>query len=1303
MKKRENKSTILFSSIVASMLIANSYAATEPFTKVFEVDADKNALYSAGDQIFMQFRDPVVISELSVSASTSDGITTWDLGSNHNVSAIDNANATVSAFDMFGETTNSNGSANTFILTLGDNSNVSLNDWLHPTIDDSAFNANASFPLLAIKEFSSEDIVTEIQNIRDEFNRIKDTVPDDMREVIEKLFADIDALLEATSLDEDSIVAKLAEISAMKDMMGDEDAKMYGANASKITGSVQLPTDITLTSAENCFDADNGMPLATCNAVFIDLMGVNDEWLGSTMVEPDGSYNLYFRELAESEELNARLQVHIQVDGTHERFFRDFGDDNAIDGTDAAADSFKSDMEVEWIENTETGMWNPDVNHLAISSASTTLDLDVSNMDGDKYVVEGSIKVPEDFTPGEILGSNGEWLGFQMVNLTAINTTTGEHYWTEIGRTETSTDNDTYPFKFKLPNSSADYIFRIEKMSDKNGAFEWVEMYLNDGSDNEFDAVSGSDDSLVGATGVMWDDIGSGIWIPDTTKTGYFTVSNGVSNIAIDITTFGSNFYKIEGSVTPPSDFDKTSFNDNINIDILDAKTGWWLGSAPVVCDSNGDCTYSVILGDTLNDYDGAGAGGYIIQMNQNHWDNDNWENSWWKNFYFDLGEDNTIGGSNSNEDTIKDQMDVRWIESDDVDSYGNPYWKPDVNHLHIASGTAVADVVDVNISFTTYTAPTTFSVSGTITGIPQGAKWANVHMYDPVNYTGNSAKLNADGTYTINNVKEGKYILELHYDVEDGGHFKHYQYVITDDDGNFAAGTTTAVDGMDIKWAPYASNGTAIPEASTYDINFDWASVAYWAPEETTNQKVMLDVHADVSVVPLAITQATFYNLVANVTGLANSTNVNFNLFVPNEPIGRWENNSSASDGTTTSEVLKDLKARDDYQLQIWVDGLGEFWYEQSSGNLISDVTWVGMQNGAVCENWKTNTSTCDWNALVEWKPNLAGFSINTDTTLNLAIPDDRAIITATFAMGADDANKTFDVNMWQHNDSGHAWESFEADSSGEVVVSMSVKQGTDYRMEVYNPATWEGFVVDLGADNAVGGSNDSLITNQNSWATDGAWGPKASTLIDAESGDLTDGILALGTLTPPTLKTVSFAVANLAVDENNASIIIEDIWIGLENNTTHEWYGNGNADWSDWTNPTFSDTVNVKVPANSDDEAYFVHIYPMIHKAGMVDTNGSGQGVIAVIGATPDTAAIDFTSSPTTTVWDIADADTITIANETNVSVTLKAMNDYKSISGTITLNGDVSEAGWICATAPNDGKCSEVESDGSYVING
>ena len=540
----ENNITDLAGNTNQSVIGFNIQENTDPVAmqvKVAEFDVDKDAKYSSGDRILMQFESSINITDMN---ATSSGVLTEisssngkSFGTGATLNALDSS-VDISEMQNFITPENNGTDATTFMITLGTDTNVSSGDnILIDSTNISGLDSNVSFSLLAVVDAS--DIGAEVEKIRTELANAKD-IPEDMRDAIETILSEIDTLLLDVTNNESQIIEKLEMIYSMADKMDNDDAKMYGADASSITGTVTLPSNVTLTAQENCFDS-NYQPLSTCNTVFIDLMSTNDEWLGSTMVKADGSYTLYYRALNTNEELNTTVQVHTQFEGIQEHFFRDFGDDNAIDGSGSAADTFKSHQEINWIEDTSTGMWKPEVNHLIVSSQETTLNLNIANTDGDKYVLEGTVKVPSDFTPGEIWGTNGEWLGMQMVNLTAINTRNGKHHWTEISRTETNSSNDTYPFKFKLPSDNNDrYIFKIEKMSDKNGVFEWTEMYLNDGGDNNF-GTNPNADSLKSAANIMWNETSkdSGIWLPDTSVAGSFDVNSSISGIDIDITTFG--------------------------------------------------------------------------------------------------------------------------------------------------------------------------------------------------------------------------------------------------------------------------------------------------------------------------------------------------------------------------------------------------------------------------------------------------------------------------------------------------------------------------------------------------------------------------------------------------------------------------------------------------------------------------------------------------------------------------------------------------------------------------------------------
>ena len=1042
----------------------------------------------------------------------------------------------------------------------------------------------------------------------------------------------------------------------------------------ELTGQVTLPSGVTLVDETACLDSSQtpAVPLPSCRRVSVLLMQ-GSTLLAETVVQANNTYTLPFTGTLP---LDAYLQVSTKFTDalTEEFYYNDFGIDKLVGGaTSETADTLVPMANVQLDSN---GI-PTNVYPLTIAAAATPVNLDLSNLTVDddtssEYLIEGTITVEADFVPGEIFDASGVNIGFQMLSITAIDMATGTHYRNDL--TGTALENNSYAFKLSLPKltlsgDTKNYIIRIEKFSDKNNTPEFLEVYLNDGGDYTFSGDQA--DSLKSAVGIDWKETssGSGLWLPDSSKTGYFTVTAGdpdIQNYSIDLTTFGSNFYKFTGTVVLPTDFDLNDSSNHMNIEIMDAATGYYLGSSPVTCDTSSICTYTIILGDSLS------SNGYLLRINQEHRDDTNWENSWYKGFYLDFGIDNALGGSADAADNIKDENDVA---SREVSNNGIFYFIPDVNKLVIDTSTAVSAMPAVNIDFSAYIVPTMSKLTGNIFGIPSTAQWAEVHLQDVKNATGRNVDINSDGSFVIEDVKEGKYLLEINYDIDDNGTFKNYHYILADDDGDFSVGTRI-LDGEEVKLIPYDSNDQVL---DSFASDFNWDSVAYWAPEETSIQKVLLNVGTtDISLANVTIVPPALYDLTVNLTGVDSGKNIYVNLFVPNKPIGRWESITADSSGAS-SVTLKGLKAQSDYQLQFWIDGLGEFWYNGT--DLTSDVSWVGKQDGSICEDWKNAISSCDFNKEVIWGPSIAGFAIDATHTLNLSIPNDRRKVTATLSLGASNANQSVDVNLWQSSGSNYAWEQFTTDSSGDVAVELSVLAGTGYRMETYIPNTGEGFVVDLGSDNAAGNGNDTLITQQNSWNNSHPWGPKTSTLIDL-SNDVT-----LGILSPPSLNTLTFTIQNLDADEQ--------IFIGLEgldsnNDSNYEWYGRDNVDWS--AQPiSYATQISIKVPSNAN--GYRVMIFPQNHQGGAINDSDNIANEVIAANATMSSFS-----------WDWDKADKITVSGDQAYIIELPATADLKSITGTVSgiTGGDMT--GWIEAWSPTVGRNgTEVSSDGSFTIQG
>jgi len=180
--------------------------------------------------------------------------------------------------------------------------------------------------------------------------------------------------------------------------------------------------------------------------------------------------------------------------------------------------------------------------------------------------------------------------------------------------------------------------------------------------------------------------------------------------------------------------------------------------------------------------------------------------------------------------------------------------------------------------------------------------------------------------------------------------------------------------------------------------------------------------------------------------------------------------------------------------------------------------------------------------------------------------------------------------------------------------------------------------------------------------------------------------------------LRTITFRIENL--DGNTSgNAPTEQMFIDLEaldadNLSIHEWYGMDNADWSDWQNPIFSNTISIKVPDNAN--GYRVMVHPMNHKGGVL-VIGTGDAADA-----NETIAVDATV--TNFSWDWDKADKITVSDDQNYTISLPSAADLKSISGTVSgiSGGDMS--GWINAWSPTvGGNGAEVNATGSFTIKG
>ncbi len=970
-----------------------------------------------------------------------------------------------------------------------------------------------------------------------------------------------------------------------------------------ISGKFILPDGITL----GC-DSDY-----KCNYVNIDIIDkATNSWV--TYGQVDNTTYEYNLSLSQTGEYLVRLSYNIN--GQWNSFYYDLGSDKIVSGDELLI----NEMRAKYID----GILQ--VNPIAITPNDTNvvIDIDFKTYFENQYVLEGNVIVPQGFVPKDSYNSTTGMYERATVRVEAIDKSNGMY----IGSTNISLDgvDGKYPYRLNLGSSAGDFIIKIIKEDNTAGTYNWEEMYFNFGADH---IIGGGDDKIVSGRGINWIcsyELNNSMCVPDINQTGYITINNKNTVVDIDISQIGMNDYRVVGSITPPAGIDLSAENTYANINLLSAKDGRWIVGNPIDKATN---SFVLNIGENLE------SEGYILQLSFDHYNPSKPEENYWESFYIDFGADNVV----SSDDTIKDAKEVKWIEKSVSGQTWNA-WLPDVKPI-------IINPADKNTTLSVNLATVSndkYRVSGVITGV-SGAKWANVNLInfkDDIHI--NEPMKCSDGNCTFKvDLKPSEYILEFFYHVGDYPNEKYYHYFLKDTDTSLANGATV-IDAQDVSWKEYNNNGQT-----------------YWAPnlDEITKFTV---TDSNITINPITVTQESRYGLNFTVSGLSNYSgkNINANLYVPAKPIGAWK--QSTISGDTLDFNFTDLKASDSYILQFWVDGLGEFYYDGDNtdnskngaslnNKLDREVYWKGYQNGQVCEYWRENISNCDWSSEVIWKPDVTPINLSTNQSLTASMPS-MSKVNANFQLGADSANSKVWVSLFKYGGNSYAWGEFIADNNGDVNVSLAVADDTEYRLDFWAESLGSGFVYDKGSNGTIGGGDDKLISNQNSWEVSGTWGPKASTLFDVS------GNTDLGTMALPSATKVTFNITNLVTDNSK---VAEDLYISLEGLNSEGWYGKSNSKWRDGI-VEYNDTIILKVP-NGD---YKVYVHPQFHKGGVAN-NGNG---------TADEALTTFNSFG----WDWSKADKITVSGDSTITIDLPAPPQLYTINGTLDLSEVTNKSGWV-----------------------
>jgi hypothetical protein len=899
----------------------------------------------------------------------------------------------------------------------------------------------------------------------------------------------------------------------------------YASNKIVFAGTVTLASEVELGSTSNHY----------WNNIRVEAIDkLTGDWVTSRDVTYKSGANLtYDFELELPEAGLYILRVVTELDGKWNEYYINFGDDHEVHGSNENNDTLVDGQKVEWVQAESIGQWNyknwlpnPEVVgyiDLTTNEQISGYDIDLATFENSIIKLSGSVTVAEEFVVGEVY-ENGQWAGYKNIRIEAINKTTGE--W--LGSTEVNREkvDGKYPFTIKL-GDTGDYIIRIAKEEGTPATWKHEEIYYNFGNDH---AIAGDTDKLVSGKNVQWVQSGNN-WLPDPTKTGWISISNSETDFNIDLTTFGQNDYKIQGSVTVPSDINLSSYHDSVSIELIDVDSGNWLGWTEV--EANG--SYSINVGEEANNY--------IVRVSLNHNDQNNGQNSYWKSMFVDFGTDHAIDDNNISINSVSDKLvndsNIQWKEVQ-VDGQNWSNWIPDVNYLEVTGGTKEF-VVNMDLSV-----DNSVKLSGIITGLPEGIKWANIYMHDPVNGYNihRELKENSDGNYSFNTrdiQNDGNYTMELSY--EDSENKWHHYFVKN------AASPYSIVEQEEVFWSDLG-NG-------------------YWGPDSSEVSYMSFGTDSQITI-NASVTQAAIFDVTFTIANV-NKENVSGSMWIPGKPFNRWvdcnwDTVRCTQSGADTVITFDDVKAKDGYVVNFWIDG--QEYYYNVANELVKNVEWIESGNF-----WKPDVDAY----------NLSGIANGNNQSVDVSLPAVKKI-TGTLNLGSNYANEDLYLNVWQHNGNDWAWDEVTLDNNGIASFSLTVEGGNNYRFEVYG-STLGGFVKD---------ADTVMISNQNSWNEDGNWGPKPSTLFNV-SGDT--NLSTDGELTIPGLNTITFTVTGL--DGNvSGNAPTEGIYVSVEGVDSEGYYGSDNNIWTTST-LTYTDKVSVSIP----DGSYRVVVFPTAHKHGIAN----------------------------------------------------------------------------------------------------
>ena len=480
-------------------------------------------------------------------------------------------------------------------------------------------------------------------------------------------------------------------------------------------------------------------------------------------------------------------------------------------------------------------VWLPDfekTGYITVPDNSQVPDINITLTDealeAQFFIIDGNVTLPNDFDGN--------------VHFEALDKDSGQSLsWTEL-------DKDSTPNTFRIQlDNPADVIVRINYEENSGGAYNYRSYYLKgdgtlvsdrdiqytpilkdwDGNDlvvlnktsdqcmddnNFWYQEPGTMNDMNFDQGICYNDYPSN-WIPNPEQTGSISLTdtNKKQSFNLDFAALEANAYKLEGFVVLPEGFAPNYSSDwslrkAIMIEVIDAKTGMWLGNTNISENAVEPNTYAYSL-----KLDGVDENSSIIVKLIKE-DNTATDGKTWESYYLEFDTSGNVVG-------IKTEESVQWKESENEDDDGYSYYIPDVDALDLNETTTITLNLNYETILGSYES-NRLAIKGQITlldeislGSTDNYYWNNVRV-EVINtnngdWIGSKDAQCVNGTNSCTNLgfdidipAEGNYSIKVIKEVD--GIWEEYYYNFGADhdvNGTTVENADKLVNGQNIQW----------------------------------------------------------------------------------------------------------------------------------------------------------------------------------------------------------------------------------------------------------------------------------------------------------------------------------------------------------------------------------------------------------------------------------------------------------------------------------------------------------------------